>query len=128
VTAFDVEVDAAARESRFSGAVLVDRVGSVITAAAYGLADRRSGTSVELSTQFGLASGTKLFTALTVMSLIESGHLQLNHPVRGPLGTKQTCLSLMTTSRSSSSCRTAPASGTTSTSRSSTTSATSSCQ
>jgi CubicO group peptidase (beta-lactamase class C family) len=87
MTAFDVEVDAAARESRFSGAVLVDRAGSVITAAAYGLADRRSSTAVELSTQFGLASGTKLFTALTVMSLIESGHLQLNRPVRGPLGT-----------------------------------------
>ena len=86
MTAFEGEVDAAARESKFSGAVLVDRAGSVITAAVYGLADRRSGTAVELSTRFGLASGTKLFTALTVMSLIESEHLRLDSPVRGPLG------------------------------------------
>ena len=87
MTAFDAEVDAAARESGFSGVVLVDRAGAVITAGAYGLADRRSVTAVELSTRFGLASGTKLFTALTVMSLIESGELQLDTPVRGPLGT-----------------------------------------
>lgn len=83
---FDGELDVAARESEFSGAVLVDRAGSVITAAVYGLADRRSAIAVELSTQFGLASGTKLFTALTVMSLIESGQLQLDLPVRGALG------------------------------------------
>jgi CubicO group peptidase (beta-lactamase class C family) len=87
MTAFDVEVDVAARASGFSGVVRVDRAGSVITAAAYGLADRRRAAAVELSTQFGLASGTKLFTALTVMSLIESRDLQLDTPVRGPLGT-----------------------------------------
>ena len=87
VTDFDSEVDTAARQSGFSGAVLVDRAGSVITAAASGPADRPSGLAVELSTQFGLASGTKLFTALTVMSLIESGQLRLDLPVRGPLGT-----------------------------------------
>jgi CubicO group peptidase (beta-lactamase class C family) len=81
-----VDIDAAARASGFSGAVLVDRAGSVMASAAYGLADRRSSTPVELSTQFGLASGTKLFTALTVMSLIESGHLRLDLPVRGLLG------------------------------------------
>jgi CubicO group peptidase (beta-lactamase class C family) len=87
MTACDVEVDAAARASGFSGVVRVDRAGSVITAAAYGLADRRCSAPVELSTQFGLASGTKMFTALTVMSLIESRELQLDTPVRGPLGT-----------------------------------------
>jgi CubicO group peptidase (beta-lactamase class C family) len=84
---FDSEVDATARESGFSGAVLVDRAGSAITAATYGLADRRADIGVDLSTQFGLASGTKLFTALTVMSLIESGQLRLDLPVRGWLGT-----------------------------------------
>jgi CubicO group peptidase (beta-lactamase class C family) len=87
MTAFDADVDAAARRSGFSGVVRVDRAGSVSTSAAYGLADRRSETPVEPSTQFGLASGTKLFTALTVMSLIESGMLNLDTPARGPLGT-----------------------------------------
>ena len=86
MTDFEREVDTAARESGFSGAVQVDRAGSVMTAATYGLADRRSGIAVELSTQFGLASGTKLFTALAVMSLIDSGQLRLDLPVRGPLG------------------------------------------
>src|SRR6478735_7218537 len=84
--AFDAEVAAAARGSNFSGVVLVDEGGAEITAAVHGLADRRSGAVVELSTQFGLASGAKLFTALTVMSLVESGELRLDLPVRGPLG------------------------------------------
>ena len=87
MTSFDDEVDAAARASGFSGVVRVDRAGSVITEAAYGLADRRIVIPVEPSTQFGLASGTKIFTALTVMSLIESGELHLDTPVRGLLGT-----------------------------------------
>jgi CubicO group peptidase (beta-lactamase class C family) len=83
---FDSEVDAAAREFGLSGVVRVDRAGVVTSAAAFGLADRRSGIPVDLSTMFGLASGTKLFTALTVMSVIESGQLQLDRPVRGLLG------------------------------------------
>jgi CubicO group peptidase (beta-lactamase class C family) len=82
VTEFEAELDAAARQSGFSGAVLVDVAGAVHTAAAYGLADRRSSMPVELATRFGLASGTKLFTALTVMSVVESGRLQLDAPVR----------------------------------------------
>jgi len=86
VADFDAEVDVAVRDSGFSGAVLVDQSGSAITAAAYGLADGRAVVAVDLSTQFGLASGTKLFTALTVMSLVESGQLRLDLPVRGPLG------------------------------------------
>lgn len=86
MTDVDHAVDRAARESGFSGAVLVDRAGSVVMSAAYGFADRRSSIPVELSTQFGLASGTKLFTALTVMSLIESGQLRLDDRVRNVLG------------------------------------------
>ena len=82
MTAFTEDLEVAARRTGFSGAVLVDTAGSVDTAATYGRADRRSGTAVEPATQFGLASGTKLFTALTVMSLVESGLLRLDLRVR----------------------------------------------
>jgi len=87
MTTFDAELDAAAGESGFSGVVRVDVGGAVMTTAAFGLADRRAGATVEESTQFGIASGTKLVTALTVASLVESGHLRFDLPARHLLGT-----------------------------------------
>jgi hypothetical protein len=45
VNDFSAQVDAAARESGFSGVVSVDRAGTVNTAPALGQADRRSGVA-----------------------------------------------------------------------------------
>ncbi len=80
------EIDALARETRFSGAVRVDRVGEVEVAAAYGLADRAHGIACVLDTQFAIASGTKGLTALTVISVVEDGLLELSTPARSLLG------------------------------------------
>jgi CubicO group peptidase (beta-lactamase class C family) len=55
-------------------------------AAAYGLADRACGAPCTLDTQFGIASGTKGLTALTVMSLVEDGTLALDTTARSLLG------------------------------------------
>lgn len=52
---------------------------------AFGLADRRYDVPNTPATRFGLASGTKGFTALTVMSMIERGELGLRQPVRAVL-------------------------------------------
>ena len=80
------EIDALARETGFSGAVRVERGGEVELDAAYGLADRAHGIACESDTQFATASATKGLTALTVVSLVEDGLLELSTPARSVLG------------------------------------------
>ncbi len=79
-------VDALAAETGFSGVVRVDRAGAVEFQKAYGLADRRHQIPNTLDTQFGIASGGKGFTALTVVRLIQDGALELNTTARSVLG------------------------------------------
>ena len=80
------EIGQLADESGFSGVVRVNRGDELVFAEAYGLADRRLGTPNEIDTRFGLASGTKGLTALTVVSLIEDGTLKLSTTARSFLG------------------------------------------
>jgi CubicO group peptidase (beta-lactamase class C family) len=79
-------VDSLADRTRFSGIVRVDRSGTVELAKAYGLADRGHQIPNTIDTQFGIASGTKGLTALTVVSLIEDGSLDLSTTARSMLG------------------------------------------
>ena len=79
-------IDALAEEIDFSGVVRVDRGIDLEFANAYGFADRAHGIANRLETQFALASGGKGFTALTVVSLIEEGILELSTPARSVLG------------------------------------------
>ena len=79
-------IDTIAAETRFSGVVRVDRGGDVLIAKAYGFAHRGFGVANTVDTRFGIASGTKGFTALTVMSLIEEGRLSLDTTARSWLG------------------------------------------
>ena len=79
-------VDSLADRTRFSGVVRVDRSGTVELAKAYGLADRGHQIPNTIDTQFGIASGTKGLTALTVVSLIEDGSLDLSTTARSVLG------------------------------------------
>jgi CubicO group peptidase (beta-lactamase class C family) len=78
-------VDAVARETAFSGVVRIDRDGAV-EARAHGLAHRGTGTANSVSTRFGIASGAKGLTALTVASLVDDGVLRLDTPARDLLG------------------------------------------
>ena len=80
------DIDAIARRTGFSGVIRIDRPGSVDFESAYGLADRGHGIENSTDTQFGIASGVKGMTALTVMSLIEDGSLDLTTPARSVLG------------------------------------------
>jgi CubicO group peptidase (beta-lactamase class C family) len=79
-------VDRVAAATGFSGVVRVDRGGRVELVKAYGLAHRGYGIRNAVDTRFGLASGTKGLTALTVMSLIEQGRLDLGTTARSVLG------------------------------------------
>jgi CubicO group peptidase (beta-lactamase class C family) len=79
-------VDAAAQAAGFSGVVRVDRSGRTEFAKAYGYADRAHRIANTVDTQFGTASVTKGFTALTVMALVERGVLDLSTTARSLLG------------------------------------------
>ena len=79
-------VDEAAKRTGFSGVVRLDRAGQTEFSAAYGFADRAHEVRNTVQTQFGIASGTKTLTALTVMSLVERGALELGRTARSLLG------------------------------------------
>lgn len=79
-------VDAIVADVGFSGVVRIDLGGAVALERAYGLAHRGLGVPNRIGTRFALASGTKGFTALTVMSLVERGELTLDTTARSLLG------------------------------------------
>src|SRR5436190_16182006 len=80
------EVDALARRTGFSGVVRVDRGGRLDFASVYGFADRAHEIPNTPETQFGIASGTKGLTALTIVSLVEEGSIELSTTARSLLG------------------------------------------
>ena len=80
------ELDRIAADTAFSGVVRVDHADRTVVARAYGLANRAWEIPNEVDTRFGLASGTKGLTALTVVSLIEDGVLELSTTARSLLG------------------------------------------
>ncbi len=79
-------INATAQAEGFSGVVRVDRRGRTEIAKAYGHADRAYGVANTVHTQFGTASATKTFTALTVMALVEERVLDLSTTARSLLG------------------------------------------
>jgi CubicO group peptidase (beta-lactamase class C family) len=79
-------VDELGERTRFSGVVRVDRAGETLLTRPYGDADRAHAIPNTLDTLFGIASGTKGLTALTVLGLVERGVLELATPARSLLG------------------------------------------
>src|SRR5918998_2138171 len=75
-------VDETAARTGFAGVVRLERAGAVALAAAYGLADRSHGIAMTTDNQLGMASGSKTFTALVVMRLVEEGMLSLSTAAR----------------------------------------------
>lgn len=80
------ELDSLAAESSFSGAVRIDRGAGVVVERAFGLAHRGHELPNTVDTRFAIASGAKALTALTVVSLIGDGALELATPARALLG------------------------------------------
>jgi CubicO group peptidase (beta-lactamase class C family) len=65
----------------FSGAVLIARRGHVVYTHAEGLADHEQNIPNTVGTRFRMASMGKMFTAVAVMQLVQSGRLDLNAPI-----------------------------------------------
>jgi CubicO group peptidase (beta-lactamase class C family) len=82
----EVDVDALAERTGFSGVVHVQTGGRVELARAYGMADRAHGIANTVETQLAIASGSKALTALAVVSLVDDGTLELATTARSVLG------------------------------------------
>lgn len=79
------QIDAIVADTGFVGVVRVDTPAGT-HAVGYGMANRAYGVPNTPDTQFGLASGAKSFTALTVLSLVEDGVFSLATTARSLLG------------------------------------------
>ena len=78
-----LEQDVAA--DRFSGTALVGRIengtGIVLFSEPYGLADRELKVANTLDTRFRIASMNKMFTATSIMQLVQAGKITLTAPL-----------------------------------------------
>jgi CubicO group peptidase (beta-lactamase class C family) len=79
-------IEAAAAENAFSGVVTADVADDRIFERASGFALRAFEVPNTVDTRFAIASGSKAFTALAVMRLVEEGMLRIDQPARDILG------------------------------------------
>ncbi|HUN62231.1 MAG TPA: serine hydrolase domain-containing protein [Candidatus Sulfotelmatobacter sp.] len=75
----DLEHDASA--DRFSGAALVAKDGKVLFENAHGMADREKKTPNTVNTKFRIGSMNKMFTAVSILQLVQAGKIQLTDPL-----------------------------------------------
>jgi CubicO group peptidase (beta-lactamase class C family) len=83
---FGEEIDRLAKETQFSGVVLASRGEKTVLSSAHGMAHRGYAVPNTVDTRLAIASGTKGFTALVIVSLIVEGLLSLGTRVRTLLG------------------------------------------
>jgi CubicO group peptidase (beta-lactamase class C family) len=81
IAALKAELQQKAKDGRFSGAVLVAKGSKPVFEAAYGYADREKKVSNTADTKFRFGSMGKMFTAVAVMQLVESGRIKLADPI-----------------------------------------------
>jgi CubicO group peptidase (beta-lactamase class C family) len=70
-----------ADNDHFSGGVLVAKDGRLLLRRAYGLADREQRIPNTLRTRFRIGSMNKMFTAVAVLQLVETGRVKLSAPL-----------------------------------------------
>jgi CubicO group peptidase (beta-lactamase class C family) len=68
-------------ERGFSGVAVITRGGVTEFEGCYGLANRSEGVPVRAGTRFGLASLTRMFTAVSVVELVRRGLVGFDTPV-----------------------------------------------
>jgi D-alanyl-D-alanine carboxypeptidase len=81
LAALGAKLEADATAGRFSGAILVAKDEKPIFAKAYGLADGANKTPNKLETQFRIGSMNKMFTAVSILQLVQAGKIQLTDPL-----------------------------------------------
>lgn len=86
ISTLSTRLDSTIAEIDFSGVVQIAQGGHVLYERVRGFAERAHRVPNTRETQFALASGTKSFTALAVMSLVADGVFGLDERVQGFLG------------------------------------------
>jgi CubicO group peptidase (beta-lactamase class C family) len=81
----DRAIGASARDSDFSGVILVTERGRARYRSAFGLADRAFAVPATPDTRYRVGSVTKLFTAVLILQLAQEGRLSLDVPIRSAL-------------------------------------------
>lgn len=77
IRALRAKLERDAARDKFSGAVLVARNGAPIFSGAYGVADREKKIPNKLGTRFRIGSMNKMFTAVSVLQLVQAGKVNL---------------------------------------------------
>ena len=77
INALRTKLQSDASADRFSGTVLVAKNGKTLFSEAYGLADREKKTANTLETRFRIGSMNKMFTAVSVLQLVQAGKIRL---------------------------------------------------
>jgi CubicO group peptidase (beta-lactamase class C family) len=77
----DSQLDRWSRERDLSGAILMTHAGSTVLERCYGLADRAAGIPITQETRFGLASVTKMFTAVAIAECVSAALLRFDDAV-----------------------------------------------
>jgi len=75
-------IEQAASDMEFSGVISIFRGDSIVFSKAFGYRDVRDKLKNTTGTRFGIASGTKLFTALGIGVLIDGGVISLSTTMR----------------------------------------------
>ncbi len=74
-----LEKDSAA--DKFAGAAVLAKDGKPIFTGAYGMADREKKNPNSLSTKFRIGSMNKMFTAVSILQLVQAGKINLSDPL-----------------------------------------------
>jgi len=81
LAALKAKLDAVSASGQFAGAVRVTRRGEPVFEYASGEADREKGIANTLDTLFRIGSMNKMFTAVSVLQLVEAGQIDLDAPI-----------------------------------------------
>jgi CubicO group peptidase (beta-lactamase class C family) len=81
VNALSARADKLAGKDELSGAVLIAKDNRVLFSHAYGLADRKRRIPNTIRTRFRIGSMNKMFTAVSILQLVEAGKVKLTAPL-----------------------------------------------
>lgn len=81
LAAFKAKLDAASAAGQFAGAVRVAHNGDAVFDYASGQADRERGVANTLDTFFRIGSMNKMFTAVSILQLVEADKIDLDVPI-----------------------------------------------
>ncbi len=81
IAALRTKLEADTAADKFSGAVLLAKDGKPIFTGAYGMADREKKIPNTLNTKFRIGSMNKMFTAVSILQLVQAGKISLSDPV-----------------------------------------------